>query len=155
MSTRTKARASPHQLKLPLAHRRSRSVPVLPAEYRQRMTWLRDLVSVRAWRWQSTETARMQTRLTAMLYGDAMRCLHWRLERERLAGSYAQWMLYYQDALVGVIDVRSDETLPMMRAALARYLVAMGWRSAWCVVLPGEAVSDETMNATDAMRLFK
>lgn len=87
---------------------------------------------------------RLDASLKRMLYGDALQFGPYTLERQKVERSYVEWILYYQDRAIGVVEVRARawHLRDAVRLKLARILMTdYEWEAAGLRDVPFGAIT--------------
>jgi hypothetical protein len=94
--------------------------------------------------------------LARLDYGDSLLCGDYALERLSIDKSYVEWVLYYRDWVVGVVEVRSADVLAVVLDKLAYVLLAeSGWQVADVRPVKNGAITPEHHTFQRVYRLFE
>lgn len=118
---------------------------------------------------------RLACMIRRLHYGDCLTCGDWTLERQLcqhvssieddnapdkclVQGTYTEYMLYHQDRLIGVFDIRANDctTVYIQQDRYAHYLmVQCGWTVRDTRHIPGGAITLPETDLLRAKRLVK
>lgn len=104
------------------------------------------------------DVKRLSWWLERMLFDDALLCGGYALERLAVDNSYVEWVLYYREWLIGVVEVRtpSKSVRAEIREKLARVLLAeSGWRLDALRLVKNGAITPETKTFQRSYRLLE
>lgn len=100
------------------------------------------------------DVVRLSWQLSRMYFDDVLLCDGYALERLDIAGSYVQWVLYYREWVIGVVEIRGR--LPEVRRELAALLLTKyEWRVDAVTFVKHGAITPEDWLFERTARLLK
>jgi hypothetical protein len=103
---------------------------------------------------READVRRVAWQLSRLYFDDALLCGNYALERLKIPGSYIQFVLYYRERVVGVVEVRGR--CAAIRRDLARLLLAQyDWRVDAVRRVPYGAITNEGVTFERTRRLLK